>query len=295
MLQRLLDAAAAPDSTFEVAAVVTQPPRPTGRGNRKVPQPSPVQAAAAAAGLPADRILAPEKPGDPAFLAALRQLAPDLCITAAYGNYLPTSFLAVPPHGTLNIHPSLLPAYRGAAPVQRSLQDGVPISGVTVLYTVKAMDAGPILAQQKLPVGGGEPGHAYWVLGAAAVWERLCSWLGQAMVDRLDSAAISCTSVLKANQPCPAPPRQVDPDIQAPELLQRLFELGTDLLVRAVQCGGCCSEAALVCAEGLATHPAGRLRLLLIAPAAALYVCRSRTWRWCGRAWARWWRSSRCD
>lgn len=160
VLQHLLAAAAAPDSTFEVAAVVTQPPRPTGRGNRQVPQPSPVQEAAAAAGLPADRILAPEKPGDPAFLAALRQLAPDLCITAAYGNYLPSSFLAVPPHGTLNIHPSLLPAYRGAAPVQRSLQDGVPISGVTVLYTVKAMDAGPILAQQKLPVGG-------------------CGWLGR--------------------------------------------------------------------------------------------------------------------
>ncbi|PRW57094.1 pigment defective [Chlorella sorokiniana] len=178
VLQRLLTAAAAPDSTFEVAAVVTQPPRPTGRGNRKVPQPSPVQAAAAAAGLPADRILAPEKPGDPAFLAALRQLAPDLCITAAYGNYLPSSFLAVPPQGTLNIHPSLLPAYRGAAPVQRSLQDGVPVSGVTVLYTVKAMDAGPILAQQKLPV---------------------------------------------------------DPEIQAPELLQRLFELGTDLLVKNLE------------------------------------------------------------
>ena len=165
MLRRLLEAAAQPDASFEVAAVVTQPPRPTGRGNRKVPLPSPVQQLAAEAGLPADRILAPERPGDAAFLEALRQLSPDLCITAAYGNYLPSSFLAIPPHGTLNIHPSLLPAYRGAAPVQRALQDGVPVSGVTVLYTVKAMDAGPILAQQKLPV-------RWWGWGCGGGWGR---------------------------------------------------------------------------------------------------------------------------
>lgn len=152
VLKRLLAAAAAPDSSFEVAAVVTQPPRPTGRGNRKVPQPSPVAVAAAEAGLPPDLVLSPERPGEAGFLAALRQLSPDLCVTAAYGNYLPSSFLGLPPHGTLNIHPSLLPAYRGAAPVQRALQDGLAVSGVTVLYTVKAMDAGPILAQQKLAV-----------------------------------------------------------------------------------------------------------------------------------------------
>lgn len=167
VLKRLLAAAAAADASFEVAAVVTQPARPTGRGNRKVPQPSPVAVAASEAGMPPELVLAPERPGDKAFLETLRGVAPDLCVTAAYGNYLPTAFLEVPPHGTLNIHPSMLPAYRGAAPVQRSLQDGVPVTGVTVLYTVKAMDAGPILAQQKLPVrvvvvwgdsGGGSEG-----------------------------------------------------------------------------------------------------------------------------------------
>lgn len=152
VVRRLLSAAAQPDSTFEVTAVVTQPPRPTGRGNRKVPQPSPVETAAAAAGLPADRILAPERPGDKAFLAALAALQPDLCVTAAYGNYLPSSFLALPPSGTLNIHPSLLPRYRGAAPVQRALQDGAAVSGVSLLYTVREMDAGPVLAQQKMAV-----------------------------------------------------------------------------------------------------------------------------------------------
>ncbi len=77
-------------------------------------------------------------------------LAPDLCVTAAYGNYLPASFLALPPRGTLNIHPSLLPRYRGAAPVQRALQAGDPETGVSLAYTVQAMDSGPILAQQRV-------------------------------------------------------------------------------------------------------------------------------------------------
>ena len=73
-------------------------------------------------------------------------------MTAAYGNYLPASFLALPPRGTLNIHPSLLPRYRGAAPVQRALEAGDDVTGVTVAYTVQAMDAGPVLAQKRVAV-----------------------------------------------------------------------------------------------------------------------------------------------
>jgi methionyl-tRNA formyltransferase len=71
-------------------------------------------------------------------------------VTAAYGNYLPASFLSLPPRGTLNIHPSLLPRYRGAAPVQRALAAGDAESGVTLAYTVQAMDAGPVLAQTRV-------------------------------------------------------------------------------------------------------------------------------------------------
>jgi methionyl-tRNA formyltransferase len=77
-------------------------------------------------------------------------LSPDLCVTAAYGAYLPPAFLALPPRGTLNIHPSLLPRYRGAAPVQRALQAGDAVSGVTLAYTVQAMDSGPVLAQTRV-------------------------------------------------------------------------------------------------------------------------------------------------
>ena len=83
-------------------------------------------------------------------------LSPDLCVTAAYGNYLPASFLSLPPRGTLNIHPSLLPRYRGAAPVQRALEAGDDVTGVTVAYTVQAMDAGPVLAQKRVAVGPDE-------------------------------------------------------------------------------------------------------------------------------------------
>ena len=92
-------------------------------------------------------MLAPESARDADFLATLAdELAPDLCITAAYGQFLPKAFLATPKFGTLNVHPSLLPRWRGAAPVQRSVEAGDATLGVSVLETVLKMDAGPVLA-----------------------------------------------------------------------------------------------------------------------------------------------------
>lgn len=91
-----------------------------------------------------------------AFLEALEGMQPDLCVTAAYGNMLPQRFLDLPRHGTLNIHPSLLPRYRGAAPVNRALEAGDPVTGVSLAFTVRACDAGPVLAQQQLPLTGDE-------------------------------------------------------------------------------------------------------------------------------------------
>ena len=78
---------------------------------------------------------------------AHKALSPDLCITAAYGCYLPKRFLSIPRLGTVNIHPSLLPRWRGASPVQRSLEAGDEVLGVSVLYTVSKMDAGPVIAR----------------------------------------------------------------------------------------------------------------------------------------------------
>jgi Formyl transferase len=92
-------------------------------------------------------VLTPEKVNDPIFLQDFIDLCPDLCITAAYGQYLPKRFLQTPKYGTVNIHPSLLPKWRGASPVQRSLEMGDNPVGVSVLYTISKLDAGPIITQ----------------------------------------------------------------------------------------------------------------------------------------------------
>ena len=152
---------ASPSSTFDVVGVVTQPGKPQGR--RRVAVPSPVAEAAAAAGfqgaacaragapLPARPLLTPPTSRDAPFLDAVTRLAPDLAVTVAYGGLLPQAFLDLPPLGTLNIHPSLLPRWRGAAPVQRALEAGDGRVGVSVAYTVLALDSGPVLASTSLP------------------------------------------------------------------------------------------------------------------------------------------------
>jgi methionyl-tRNA formyltransferase len=101
-------------------------------------------------------VLIPEKASDPEFIAAMQKLAPDVCVTAAYGQYLPKAFLDIPRCGTVNIHPSLLPKYRGAAPVQRCLDNGDTTAGVSVLFSVKKMDAGPVLGQESVELNGNE-------------------------------------------------------------------------------------------------------------------------------------------
>ena len=136
---------------FDIAAVVSQPPAKTGRNMKLTP--SPVHELAEKEGL---TLLTPPNAKDEGFLAALADLQPDLCVTAAYGCFLPQRFLDVPSFGTLNIHPSLLPLYRGAAPVQRCLEKGDAVTGVTVAFTVLAMDAGPVLRQVQRPLHGDE-------------------------------------------------------------------------------------------------------------------------------------------
>ncbi|KAK9148306.1 hypothetical protein Scep_007063 [Stephania cephalantha] len=150
VLDALLNTSKHADSIFQVAAIVTQPPSERARG-RKV-MPSPVAQHALDRGFSPDLIFTPEKAGEEIFLANLKTLQPDLCITAAYGNILPTRFLSIPQFGTVNVHPSLLPLYRGAAPVQRALQDGVKETGVSLAYTVRALDAGPVITSEKLRV-----------------------------------------------------------------------------------------------------------------------------------------------
>jgi len=132
---------------FHVVAVVTQPDKPKGRDLKL--QPSPVKVVAGALGLP---LLQPLKARDPGFLTELAALQPDLFVVVAYGQILPQSLLDLPRHGCLNVHTSLLPHYRGAAPIQWAIADGQPETGVTIMKMDAGLDTGPILSVRKTAI-----------------------------------------------------------------------------------------------------------------------------------------------
>lgn len=132
---------------FQLAAVVTQPDRPKGRELKL--QPSPLKVLALRAKLP---VLQPERARDEAFLGTLRDLRPDLIAVAAYGQILPQSLLDLPRFGCLNVHTSLLPRYRGAAPIQWAILNGDAETGVTIMKMDAGLDTGDILAQAKTPI-----------------------------------------------------------------------------------------------------------------------------------------------
>ena len=138
-------------SRHRVVGVVTQPDRPRGRGHRTTD--APVKSRAVAANIP---ILQPERLKDPAFLNALEALDPDLGVVAAYGRILSDAVLAIPRLGSINVHASLLPRYRGAAPVHRAVIAGERETGVTIMRVVKALDAGPMLAATRRLIGPAE-------------------------------------------------------------------------------------------------------------------------------------------
>jgi methionyl-tRNA formyltransferase len=127
------------DSAHEVVAVVTRPDAPTGRGRRLTP--SPVAELAAERGV---EVLKPPTPKDPAFLKRLREIAPECAPVVAYGALLPREALEIPEHGWVNLHFSLLPAWRGAAPVQHALLHGDEVTGATTFRIVPELDAGPV-------------------------------------------------------------------------------------------------------------------------------------------------------
>lgn len=135
------------DSPHHVVTVVSQPDRPAGRG--RVPRASPVSEAAAAAGIP---VLTPTKLRDGGFAATLREIAPDLCVVVAYGRILPADVLAVPRLGYLNVHASLLPSLRGAAPIAYALLAGDTVTGVSLMKLTLGMDEGPVLAMRELAI-----------------------------------------------------------------------------------------------------------------------------------------------
>lgn len=125
-------------SSHEVVAVLTRPDAPAGRGRSLVA--SPVKERALALGL---EVLTPDRPGDPQFQDRLRELAPDACPMVAYGGLLPLSALTIPRHGWINLHFSLLPAWRGAAPVQHAIMAGDEVTGATTFQVERGLDTGP--------------------------------------------------------------------------------------------------------------------------------------------------------
>ncbi|WP_131926349.1 methionyl-tRNA formyltransferase [Hazenella coriacea] len=132
---------------YDVVTVVTQPDRPKGR--KKVITPTPVKVVAERYGIP---VFQPEKLRDPVNVEKVLSYQPDLIVTAAYGQILPESLLKVPKYGCINVHASLLPKYRGGAPIHQAIIDGEEETGVTIMYMVKALDAGDMIAQRAIPI-----------------------------------------------------------------------------------------------------------------------------------------------
>jgi methionyl-tRNA formyltransferase len=136
------------DSSHEVVLVVTQPDRPRGRGQRV--SVGPVKAVALDRGV---EVLQPEKLARDLWEAPISAATPDLGVVAAYGKILPEWLLSLPPLGLINVHASLLPAYRGASPIHRAIMNGDTQTGVTIMRVVKALDAGAMLAKAAVPIG----------------------------------------------------------------------------------------------------------------------------------------------
>ncbi|WP_313530244.1 methionyl-tRNA formyltransferase [Anaerotignum sp.] len=131
----------------EVIAVVSQPDKPKGRGKKLVP--TPVKEYALEQGL---QVYQPEKARDPEFVALLEELAPDVIAVTAFGQILPESILNIPKYGCINVHGSLLPKYRGAAPMQWSIIDGEKVTGITTMFMAKGMDTGDMLLKAEVTI-----------------------------------------------------------------------------------------------------------------------------------------------
>ncbi|PYO04443.1 MAG: methionyl-tRNA formyltransferase, partial [Gemmatimonadetes bacterium] len=132
---------------FEVVGVVTRPDKPQGRSRQITPPP--IKRIAIEEEIP---VFQPKNARDPELYDTLEKLKPDIAVVVAYGSLLPQKIIDLPKRGTLNIHASLLPALRGAAPIQAAIRQGFTETGVTVMRVVPALDAGPIILQAEAPI-----------------------------------------------------------------------------------------------------------------------------------------------
>jgi methionyl-tRNA formyltransferase len=178
------------DSRHEVVAVITRPPSRAGRGRQA--RTTPVAELARAAGLP---VLTPQRPGEPGFLETLRELSVDCCAVVAYGALLPPAALEIPPRGWVNLHFSLLPAWRGAAPVQHAILHGDELTGATTFRIEAGLDTGPVYGVVTEPIHPSDT--------AGELLERLAGSGAQLLVATMDGIESGTL------EPRPQPPEGV--------------------------------------------------------------------------------------
>lgn len=171
----------------EVKGVITQPDRPKGRGKKMLPPP--VKERALQLGLP---FYQPQSVKDEAFLALLKRLEAEVIVVAAYGRILPQSVLELPLFGCINVHGSLLPQYRGAAPIQRAILNGDKETGVTIMQMAAGMDTGDILLKKAVPIGENDT--------TGQLFERLAYLGGELLVDALEALAAGRLQREKQNE-----------------------------------------------------------------------------------------------
>lgn len=202
---------------FDVVAVVTQPDAPQGRSRSKL-IPPPVKNAAHAEEL---TVLQPEKPTDSVFLRNLRDLRPDIGVVVAYGHILKPELLALPPRGMVNVHPSLLPGLRGAAPVEWAIIRGHETTGVSIMQLDAGMDSGPVLHQIPHRIGAD--------VTAGDLSAHLAEMGAQALVETL--------AMLEQSDPPPQPvPQKEDRATFAPKLTREIARIDWSKDARAIGC-----------------------------------------------------------
>lgn len=170
------------DEGYRLVAVVTQPDRPKGRKRELTPPP--VKAEALKRGLP---VLQPVKLRDPASVEQIRAFAPDLIVTAAYGQILPKSVLSLPRCGCINVHGSLLPKYRGGAPIQHAIMNGEAVTGVTIMYMAEGLDTGDMISKVEVPIEDEDTAGTIFAKMSTAGAELLRATLPDLLAGRIEA------------------------------------------------------------------------------------------------------------
>ena len=188
------------DSDYQVVAVVTQPDRPRGRGKKVTPPP--VKVTAQQAGVP---VLQPETLRTAEAVAELTALAPDLIVVAAFGQILRPDVLNLPRHGCINVHASLLPRWRGAAPVAAAIRAGDAETGVSLMVMEEGLDTGPVIARRAIPISATHTRATLTAdlaaLGAQLLTDTLPAWLaGQIQAETQDDRLATKASLLKKEE-----------------------------------------------------------------------------------------------